>query len=227
MTANGQLSASAVRVNAHCRHCKKDIETDGSNRCPDCGAETLLESRGTRRLVSLAAIAQGPDTAESGGGSPSIAIAPKTPPGSAEQPKAQPGQQATVVLTASREARAWSTARQKLLSVLESQEAGAMERFEKARAEVQRIRRERAAIARDCELIAIDAGPSEIARARVKTVSTRRVEGVWPVKVGIGIVEHCRGCVTTERPPYRYGRCEPCYREKYQPEERTDDDTGN
>jgi hypothetical protein len=205
---SAKISDAAIRVSAHCLFCKQDVETDGSNRCPSCGAETRADSRGQRRIVSLAAIDDGPDVHEKGGGSPGLVVASKSAPGAAQE---------RYVIPPSGHARRWDAARRQLLDDLTRQETAALARYEAAKAEIQRLRRARAAIARDCELIVLDDGPigsssirSSVAMAGRPRKSTGR--GVWPCKTGRGFVERCKGCGTTDRPPFAACRCEPCFR---------------
>jgi hypothetical protein len=213
----GTLPASAVRVSAHCRHCKADIETDGSNRCPDCGAETLPESRGIRRIVALNAVIGDAALPETGG---ATEVTPKRTGGEQRQP---------VLIRARREAAAWHAARAKLLAALEREEAAVLARYEAARAELQQIRRERSAISQDCGLIAIDgAMPTGPAAAGYGPLASGRAPGAWPVKVRRTVFEACADCGTTDsenRPHRGQGRCEPCFHEKYRPKEIANHDT--
>jgi len=206
---NGRLLPNeAVRVSAHCNFCKADIETDGSNRCGNCGAETLPESRGNARIVNLHAAADVPPPPETGGAAD---LTPKRTGGEQRQP---------VLIRARKEAAAWHAARVKLLAALEREEAAVLARYEAARAELQQIRRERSAISQDIGLIAIDgAAPSPTEAGRPSpTPSYERVNG-WPVKYGLGFITACKGCGTTDRPHFSTGRCKPCHQAKKAPKE--------
>lgn len=179
--ATRELPASAIRVSAHCRHCQSDIETDGSNRCPDCGVETLPESRGKVRIVNLNAIDDGAPLPETGGASDPT---PKRTGAEQRQP---------VLIRARKEAASWHAARAKLLAALEREEQAVVTRFEAARAELQQIRRERSAISQDIGLITIDgAAPSPSAAPPSPKSNVKRgrplLDGRWS-----RTYEECRG----------------------------------
>jgi DNA-directed RNA polymerase subunit RPC12/RpoP len=192
MTTIDDVDHARVRVSAHCGYCRRDVETDGTNRCPTCGSQTIAETRGRARA------ADGPLAA---------------PPAVSATAASGAGPVRTVSLRATRKARAWISGGAELLAQLEADEARAVADFEAARASVREVRQEMAALRNVLAFVSLESVEAVspcAAPLPARGMNGRRggplPAGQWSRKYAA-----CRDCGSTGIRHKARGYCVGCY----------------
>lgn len=146
-----QVPPAALRFTAFCVPCKREVATDGTHRCPQCGEQTDIRGRDRGRIVGVAA-------AEPARVRPRLVSA--SPP--TEEPMSQGDEPAVpdpILLPAGAEAAAWYDATAALYDQYEAEEAVLTERL-------RQIRRARKLFGQVLGLVSVD----EPTAAEIETI---------------------------------------------------------